>query len=577
MPLFLAFIAAVLLLAPSWGLWADPAKQSPSELFTDVSRQAGITWRHFNGQSQDRFLIEASCGGVAFLDFDNDGWLDIYFVNGGETPRGKSQQPIRNALYRNLGNGRFEDVAESAGVARVPFYGMGVASADVDNDGFQDLYVTGFPSSALFHNEGDGTFSEATRRAGVGNAGEWAASAVWFDYDRDGQLDLFVCNYAELSFAQPRPCNFAGKPEYCSQRAYAPRRPKLYRNNGAGAFIDVSQTSGVAQHLGRAFGAVSVDIDDDGWDDLFVAGDASPDLLLMNRRNGSFEDRGFDAEIAYSVNGEARAGMGVDAADLNGDGRPDFFVTNFHDEYHALYLSTPELLYREWTRPSGLAGLTRPFVGWGTRFIDYDNDSDPDLVIVNGHVSQTIELSRGDIRYRQLPLLLANVGDMKFRNMASRAGPVFQARHSARGMAVGDYDNDGDLDVVFVRLNERPVLLRNNTGQEGAWIGYELQGNLSNRDAIGSKLSLRSGDRRFTKWVTGGSSFLASHDKRVVFGLGKRPKEECHLEIRWPSGTIQTVSGLRINRYHKIMEPAEIPGAPEPANDGKDRDGSVNR
>ena len=254
-----------------------------------------------------------------------------------------------------------------------------------------------------------------------------------------------------------------------------------------------------------------------------MAGDASPDLLLMNRRNGSFEDRGFDAEIAYSVNGEARAGMGVDAADLNGDGRPDFFVTNFHD---------------------------------------YDNDSDPDLVIVNGHVSQTIELSRGDIHYRQPPLLLANVGDLKFRNMASRAGPVFQARHSARGMAVGDYDNDGDMDVVFVRLNERPVLLRNNTGQEGAWIGFELQGNLSNRDAIGSKLSLRSGDRRFTKWVTGGSSFLASHDKRVVFGLGRRRKEECRLEIRWPSGTIQTVSGLRINRYHKMVEPAEIPGAP---------------
>ena len=214
----------------------------------------------------------------------------------------------------------------------------------------------------------------------------------------------------------------------------------------------------------------------------------------------------------------------------------------------------------------------------GVAFLDYDNDSDLDLVIVNGHVSQTIELSRGDIRYRQLPLLLANVGGLKFRNMASRAGPVFHTGHSARGMAVGDYDNDGDLDVVFVRLNERPVLLRNNTGQEGAWIGFELQGNLSNRDAIGSKLSLRSGAKRFTRWVSGGSSFLASHDKRVVFGLGKPPKEECSLEIRWPSGKVQTVSGLKINRYHKIAEPAETPGPPnQAANDGKDRDGSVNR
>ena len=224
MPQFLTLIAAALLLAPSLGLWADPAKKPSPELFTDVSRQAGIAWRHFNGQSRDRFLIEASSGGVAFLDYDNDGWLDIYFVNGGETPRGKSQQPVRNALYRNLGNGKFEDVAESAGVARVPFYGMGAASADYDNDGFQDLYVTGFPSSALFHNEGDGTFSQVTQRAGVENAGEWGASAVWFDFDRDRDLDLelFVCNYAELSFAHPfahpRLCNVAGKPEYCSQR-----------------------------------------------------------------------------------------------------------------------------------------------------------------------------------------------------------------------------------------------------------------------------------------------------------------------------------------------------------------------
>ncbi len=562
MPQFLALIAAVLLLAPAWVLWPEPAKQSSPDIFTDVSRQAGITWKHFNGQSEDRFLIEASCGGVAFLDYDNDGWLDIYFVNGGETPRGKSPEPVRNALYRNLGNGRFQDVAESAGVANVPFYGMGAASADYDNDGFQDLYVTGFPSSALFHNEGDGTFSEVTERAGVGNAVEWAASAVWFDYDRDQQLDLFVCNYAELSFARPRPCNFAGKPEYCSQRAYRPRRSKLYHNNGNGAFSDVSAQSGVEQHLGRAFGAVSVDVDDDGWTDLFVAGDASPDRLLMNLKNGSFDDRGFDAEIAYSVNGEARAGMGVDAGDLNGDGRPDFIVTNFHDEYHALYLSTPEPLYRERTRSSGLAGFTRPFVGWGTHFIDYDNDSDLDLVIVNGHVSQTIELSRKDISYRQLPLLLANVGGLKFENMRAKAGPVFRTGHSARGMAVGDYDNDGDVDVAFVRLNERPVLLRNNVGQDAAWIGFELQGSLSNRDAIGSKLSLSSGEKRFIKWLTGGSSFLASHDKRVVFGLGKNPETEITVDIRWPNGQVQTVSGLELNRYHKIVEPGEAPGNP---------------
>jgi hypothetical protein len=531
------------------------AGPSTPEIFTDVTDQAGIHWRHFSGESPDRYLIEASSGGVGFLDFDGDGLLDIYFVNGGETPRGRSPNPIRNALYRNLGNGKFADVAAGAGVDHVPFYGMGIAVADFDNDGFPDLFITGYPACALFHNNGNGTFTDVTEKAGLRNAGEWAASAAWIDYDRDGYPDLFVANYAELSFDRPAPrCDYAGQRVYCMQTAYQGRPPKLYHNNGDGTFTDVSSKSGIAGYAGRAFGVVSIDFDGDGWQDLFVARDASPNLLLINRRDGTFEDRALKAEVAFSADGDARSGMGVDAADFNADGRPDLTVTNFNDEYHALYLNLPHSPFREWTVESGLAKFTKPFVGWGTHFVDYDNDGLVDLLTVNGHINEFIDKTRRYVSYKEAPLLLRNTGAV-FENVSDSAGSAFQTGYLARGLAVGDFDNDGDTDAVFVCLNGKPVLLRNNVGQSRTWIGFDLQGIRSNRDAIGAKLIVRNAGHTLVRWITGGSSFLSSHDRRVLFGLGGTSATQAvTVEIHWPSGLVQTVRGLKANQYHKIIE-----------------------
>jgi len=529
-------------------------KKDRSPIFSDVSASAGIEWEQFGGESPDRFLLETMGGGVAFFDFNNDGLLDLYLVNGGETPRGKSAKPVRNALYRNLGNGRFEEVAQAAGVDKIPFYGMGVAAADYDNDGFQDLYVTGYPRSTLFHNNGDGTFRDVTEKAGVLNPGKWGTSAAWFDYNRDGLLDLFICNYVRFSFSDTRHCEMAGRPGYCVQTAYEGDSPTLYHNNGDGTFTDVTAQAGLDKLSGRALGVVAVDINDDGWVDLFVARDASPNLLLMNRKDGTFADMGLEAGVAVSESGSARAGMGVDTGDINDDGVPDFCVTNFTDEYHALFVSGSSVQYEDRSVRSGIAGATRLDVGFGAHFLDYDNDGNLDLMILNGHVNELMEAARPEIKYRELPLLMRNSGSGIFRNMRETAGPFFSTPRVARGLAVGDFNNDGSVDAVVTSLNAKAVLLRNNLTDSNRWIGLQLEGVRSNRDAIGAKVSVRSGKRNLVRWVTGGSSYLSSHDKRIVFGLGDSPETKVSVEVRWPSGMVQTIPDLTLNTYHKVRE-----------------------
>jgi len=555
---FFLLLSSLFLATPAGKYYGKAVQNAPSagrQVFTDVTREAGITWAQFSGESPDRFLIETMGGGVAFLDFDGDGLLDIFLVNGGETPRGKSTSSIRNALYRNLGNGRFKEVAAQAGVDQIASYGMGAAVADFDNDGFPDLYVTGFPASYLFHNNRDGTFTDITEQAGVANAGRWAASSAWFDFDRDGLLDLVVTNYAEFSFLNQKKCEIKGMPAYCAQTSYTGMPLTLFRNDGNGHFTDVSERSGVAKLIGRSLGVVAIDVDDDGWTDLFVARDASSNLLLINQKDGTFRDIAADAEVAYDQAGVAKAGMGVDAGDVNGDGKPDFVVTNFNDQYHSLLEATPSVRYNDETAQSGLARITKKFVGWGVHFIDFDNDGNLDLLVVNGHINQAIEATRVDVKYQEPALLLRNNGKGYFEDMRDRAGEAFQRTYSGRGLAMGDWNNDGRVDAVFTTLNASPILLRNDSKTQNLWIGFELQGVKSNRDSIGAKITVDAGASRLVRWITCGSSYLSSHDKRVVVGLGSLPISTLiAVEIRWPNGSVQRITRLTPGRYHHVAE-----------------------
>jgi hypothetical protein len=529
---------------------------SATPIFSDVTTEAGLNWRHFNGFSPDRYLIETMGGGVGLFDFDNDGKLDVFLLNGGDTPRGKSEKPVQNALYRNLGNGKFVDVAAEAGLNRVKTYGVGVAIADFDNDGHQDIFITGFPNCLLFRNNGDGTFTDVTEDAGLRNAGRWAAGAAWFDYDRDGFLDLVICNYAELSFegAAPR-CDYLNIRTYCEQRAYKGIPLSIYRNNRNGTFTDVSRSSGLDRFVGRALGVVALDIDGDGWQDLFVTRDANPNLLLLNKHDGTFVDAGAEAEIAYDSNGNAKAGMGVDAGDINSDGRPDFVVTNFSFEYPSLFLSRTGLLFDEDARAARIASVARFDVGWGVHFVDFDNDGLLDLMLVNGHVNEAVESMQPQVKYKERPIVLHNLGNGQFEDVSLKAGPAFSRSYLARGLAVGDWDNDGAPDAIFTCIGDSPILLRNNVGQKNSWVGVRLTGSKSNRDAIGAKLTLSVADRKLVRWLTGGSSYLSSHDKRILFGLGSlAANQTVNIEILWPSGARQNAPALKINRYHQIVE-----------------------
>jgi enediyne biosynthesis protein E4 len=512
----------------------------------------GIHWTHNAARSAEKYLPEATGPGCAFLDYDNDGWLDIYLVNSGKSDFFTPAQPLRNALYRNNRDGTFTDVTEKAGVGAGGF-GMGVAVGDYDNDGFPDLYITQYGRSILYRNNGNGTFTDVTAKSGVGVQG-WASQAVWFDYDNDGRLDLFVGQFA--AFDKEHSCGVSsdGKHHYCIPRVFRPMPSWLFHNNGDGTFTDVSKESGIASALGKAWGAVATDVNNDGWMDLFVANDTVGNFLFMNRGNGRFEEAGLRADIAYSADGRARSGMGVDSADFNQDGWMDLFVANIDEEIFSLYQNNHDGTFDDQAMRLGVGMATRWMSGWGMKFLDYDNDGDLDLFLANGFPDDLVEDFSSQVKYQEPLLLFQKTGD-KYKNVSSQSGPVFGKSFSARGMAVGDFNNDGGIDVLVAVNDGAPILLRNNVGKENHWLGVKLVGTKSNRDAVGARLTYKSGDLTRTRMKTGGGSFLSSHDPRVLLGVGKRTKIDS-LDVQWPQpgGSVEHFTNLPVDRYITIVE-----------------------
>jgi enediyne biosynthesis protein E4 len=537
------------------------ASDSPSYPypFSEVPSSASdITWTHTAGLSPEKYLPDSTGAGCAFLDYDNDGWMDIYFVNSGKCDIFTPAKPLRNALYRNNRDGTFTDVTEKAGVGGGG-YGMGVAVGDYDADGFPDMYVTQYGRSILYRNNGDGTFTDVTERAGVAAPG-WASSAVWFDYDNDGRLDLFVCRFVDFDKTKHHNCGAPNIPalkglnEYCYPRIYTPMASWLFHNNGDGTFTDVSQRMGIADNPGKSWGVVAADINNDGWMDLFVSNDTVANFLFVNRAGRRFEEVGFTSGVAFGEGGKARSGMGVDSADFDQDGWMDLFVTNLNHELDGFYQNRHDETFDDIAAPSGIANATKLMSGWGLKFLDYDNDGNLDLMIANGHPDDLVEKIYDNVGYRERILLFHNSGN-GLKNVTQESGPAFSQLISARGLALGDFDNDGGVDVLISCNDEPPVLLRNNIGRQNHWLGISLIGKKANIDAIGARVSYQAGDLQRSRMKVGGGSYLSSHDPRMVLGIGKRTKLDW-LEIKWPqpSALVERFTDLPVDRYITIVE-----------------------
>ena len=535
--------------AGAGGRQARPAAP-PAVTFEEVApKSSGITWTHANAHSPERYLPETVGAGAAFLDFDNDGWLDIYLVNSGPADFFAPASPLRHALYRNNGDGTFTDVAERAGVALANSFGMGAAAADFDGDGWQDLYVTAYGRNTLYRNTGRGAFQDVTERAGVAAPG-WSTCAVWFDYDADGRLDLFVSSFVQYTKETSCGNNKLGRRYYCVPRVFKPAPSRLFRNLGDGRFADVSREAGVAGSPGKSFGAVATDVNNDGLPDLFVANDTMPNFLFVNRGGGKFEESGLGAGVAYGESGAPRSGMGVDAADFDGDGWQDLFVANIDQELFSLYHNERDLTFVD--SPGEIAPATRLLSGWGLKFFDYDNDGDPDLLLANGHPDDMVETVTAHVKYHEPLLMFENVGGA-YRDVSARSGAVFRKDFPARGLAVGDYDNDGDLDAVVSNNGAAPLLLRNEGGNRQNWLGLSLVATRSNPAAQGAVITWQAGGVRRSRLKTNGGSYLASHDPREVLGVGRAAKIDS-VEIRWPSGRVDKLTNLPLNTYMKVVE-----------------------
>ena len=540
-----------------------PLSLSSAEIqFVDVTTEAGINFRHINGAEGAYHLPETLGAGGAFFDADNDGNLDIYLVNSGYWKESSSADETPSALYRNNGNGTFTDIAMTAGVGNRGNYGQGAACADYDNDGDVDLYVTNFGINVLYRNNGDGTFTDVTASAGVGDPG-WSSSACFLDYNRDGHLDLFVVNYLVYSLDVPyRPCGEDGIQTYCHPSLFEGAPDTLYRNNGDGTFTDVSHEAGVGGigglFHGKGLGVVSADFNNDGTPDLYVASDDTRNDFFYNNGDGTFSEISLLAGCAYSFNGVAQAGMGVATDDYNGDGWLDIFVTNLSYETNALYRNNGDGTFTDVIYEAHLGKESYLFVGFGTGFFDADNDGWRDIFIANGHIIDNIEDTHGVLTYRQPDQIFRNQGNGTFQEVSTSAGDYFQSTAVSRGALFGDYDNDGDVDMLVTQSNGPVTLLRNETGTQHNWVRIKTVGVISSRDGTGTRVTLTAGGHTQIQEINRGASYLSSHDGRLHFGLGVHTTVD-RLEVRWQSGVVQVFENLLTNREHVISEFSDTP------------------
>jgi enediyne biosynthesis protein E4 len=543
---------------------AEPAAPSPAANvklrpsgpieFTDVTSEAGIHFKHNTGAFGKKYLPETMGSGVCFIDYDNDGWQDIFLVNSMDWPEHNSGKSLP-ALYHNNKDGTFTDVTRQAGLA-VEMYGLGCAVGDYDNDGNDDLYVTTLGSNHLFRNLGNGKFADVTFKAGVADAG-FSASAVWFDYDNDGKLDLFVAHYIDWSIATDQYCSLDNKNKsYCTPQTYKGQSSTLFHNKGDGTFENVTRRAGLYDPTSKALGIALLDYDNDGWMDLFVSNDTEPNKLYHNNHNGSFTDVAVAAGIAYSEAGTVRAGMGTDAADYDNSGWQSLVIGNFTNEGMALYRNDGSGLFLDEAPATGLKRISTKSLTFGTFFFDYDLDGLPDILAVNGHVSDDISVVQPNVKYAQPPHLFRNLGKGKFEELTAKVGPVLQKPIVGRGAAYADFDNDGDLDLLITANNGPARLLRNDNANQNDMLRVKTVGTRSNRDGIGAKVTVKTntGTRLFAMVKTG-SSYLSQSELPLTFGLGKPGDgKTVSLEIVWPSGQKDTIRDVKPNQFITVKE-----------------------
>jgi hypothetical protein len=518
----------------------------------DVTAAAGIQFQHNSGAYGGKLLPETLGSGCAFLDYDADGWQDILLINGMDWPAHKRQRSTLR-LYKNNRNGSFTDVTRKAGLD-IEMYGMGVAVGDYNNDGFPDILVTCVGQNRLFRNTGKGTFVDATRASGLQGREGFSTSALWFDYDRDGLLDLFVCNYVRWSPEHDVFCSLDGKHKsFCTPEAYRGDTCWLFHNRGDGTFEDVTATSGIFDSSSKSLGVAMLDYDQDGWPDLLVANDTQPNKLYKNLRNGKFKDAAVEAGLAFSTEGKARAGMGVDAADFENSGQPGIAITNFDNEMIGLYRPVRPGTYDDISVAAGVGLPSETTLGFGCVFFDADLDGRLDLAVVNGHIEETVRNIRGNVGYAQPPQLFLNSGGGKFRDVAALAGEGFAQPKVGRGLAYGDFDRDGNLDLLLTTNNGPAYLYRNENSAGNRSIRFHLIGTKSNRDAIGAIVRIFYEGQSQTRAVKGGSSYLSQSELPVTFGVGKRDKLE-RVQIEWPSGAKEEFKDLRAGGAYQCIE-----------------------